>query len=143
MHDHLPTDRKGHLPTDRKGDVTYYNPTTKEKIISGVRTFRVRRVAGGDRINYTSVVSSSTASLQLVKTLLHSVVSDNAECMTIDDFFLLSTLPRAEYIRIPVPILPDDIREEFKLDQFIHNGFVLFEVTKGMYGLSQAGYLAQ
>ena len=61
----------------------------------------------------------------------------------IDDFFLLSTLPCAEYVRIPVPILPDDIGEEFKLDQFIHNGFVLFEVTKGMYGLRQAGYLAQ
>ena len=102
-----------------------------------IDTFRVRGVAGGDRINYTGVVSSSTASLQLVKTLLHSVVSDNAECMTIDidDFFLLSTPPRAEYIRIPVSILPDDIREEFKLDQYIYNGFVLFEVTKGMYGL--------
>ena len=73
------------------------------------------------------------------------MVSDNAECMTIDidDFFLFSTLPRAKYICIPVPILPDDIREEFKLDQYIHNGFVLFEVTKGMYGLSQKGYLAQ
>ena len=84
-------------------------------------------VADDDRINYTRVVSSSTASLQLVKTLL----------------FLLSTLPRAEYIRIPVPVLPDDIREEFQLDQYIYNGFVLFEVTKGMYGLPQAGYLAQ
>ena len=46
-------------------------------------------------------------------------------------------------IRIPVPILPDDIREEFLLDQYIHNGVVLFKVTKGMYGLPQAGYLAQ
>ena len=120
------------LPPDRKFDVTYYNPTNKEKIINGVRSFRVRGVAGGDRISYTGVVSSSTASLQLVKPLLHSVVSDNAECMTIDidDFFLLSTLPRAEYIRIPVPILPDEIREEFQLDQYIHNGFVLFKVRK-------------
>ena len=49
------------------------------------------------------------------ETLLHSVVPDNAECLTvdIDDFFLLSTLPRAENIRILVPIIPDDIREEF------------------------------
>ena len=61
----------------------------------------------------------------------------------IDDFFLLSTLPRSEYLRISVAILPDDIREEFLLDQYIHNDYVLFEVTKGMYGLPQAGYLAQ
>ena len=74
-------------------------------------------------MNFTSVVSSSTASLQLVRTLLHS------------DIFLRSNLPRAEYIRILVPILPDDIREEFQLDRFIHNGFVLLEVTKAMYGL--------
>ena len=40
----------------------------------------------------------------------------------IDDYFLLSTLPCAEYIRILVPILPDDIREEFQLDRYIHNG---------------------
>ena len=55
------------LPPDQKFEVTYYNSTTKEKIINGVRTFRVRELAGGDRINYTGVVSSSTASLQLVK----------------------------------------------------------------------------
>ena len=48
-----------------------------------------------------------------------------------------------EYIRIPVLILHDDIRDEFQLDQYIHNGYVLFEVTKGMYGLPQPGYLAQ
>ena len=133
------------LPADRRGDVTYYNPTTKEKLTNGRRTFRVRGVVGGDRINYTGVVSSSTASLQLVKVLLHSVVSDNADCMTIDidDFFLLSTLPRSEYVRISVALLPDDIREEFKLNQYIHNDYVLFEITKGMYGLPQAGYLAQ
>ena len=129
------------LPSDRRGDVTYYNPTTKEKLINGRRTSRVRGLAGGDRINYSGIVSSSTASLKLVKVLLHSVVSDNADCITIDidDFFLLSTLPRSEYLRISVAVLPDDIREEFHLDQYIHNDYVLFEVTKGMYGLPQAG----
>ena len=122
------------LPSDRRGDVIYYNPITREKLINSRRTFRVRGVAGGDRINYTGIVSSSTASLQLVKVLLHS---------DIDDFSLLSTLHCSEYVRISVAVLPDDIREEFQLDQYIHNDYVLFEITKGMYGLPQAGYLAQ
>ena len=61
----------------------------------------------------------------------------------IDDFFLLSTLPRSEYVRISVAVLPDDIREEFRLNQYIHNDYVLFEITKVMYGLPQAEYLAQ
>ena len=53
----------------------------------------------------------------------------------IDEFSLLSTLPHTEYISIAVAVLPDDIRGEFKLDQYIHNDYVLFEVTKLMYDL--------
>ena len=37
------------IPADRKFDVTYYNPTTKERIINGVRTFRVRGVKMSDK----------------------------------------------------------------------------------------------
>ena len=54
--------------------------------------------------------------------MILTIESDNVECMTIDidDFFILSCLPHAEYIRIRVPILPDDILEEFRLN---HNGY--------------------
>ena len=85
------------LPPDRRGDVTYYNPITKEKLVNGRRTFCVRGVAGGDRISYTGVVSSSTASLQLVKVLLHSVVSDNGDC--------ISVISKAFFFSAPSPVL--------------------------------------
>ena len=58
------------LPSNHRCDVTYYNHTIKEKVINGRRSFRVRGVAAGDCINFTSVDSSSTVSLKLVKIIL-------------------------------------------------------------------------
>ena len=133
-------------PEDRRKDTTYYNPQIKEKIgEDGLLTFRVRGTAGGDRINYPGNVSSSCADMPVVKTLLQSVVSDNANWMTADikDYYLMTPLTRSEYIRIPVKMIPESIIAKYALHPFIHHDKVLFEVTQGMYGLPQAGLLAQ
>ena len=50
---------------------------------------------------------------------------------------------RPEYIRIQRKLIPTDIIERHKLEQFMSNNSVLFEVNRGMYGLPQAGLLAQ
>jgi hypothetical protein len=133
-------------PADRRKDTTYYNPQIKEKIgEDGQRTFRVRGTAGGDRINYPGNVSSSCADMPVVKTLLQSVVSDNSNWMTADikDYYLMTPLTRSEYIRIPVKMIPESIIVKYHLRPFIHHDKILFEVTQGMYGLPQAGLLAQ
>ena len=44
---------------------------------------------------------------------------------------------------IPVKHLPDDIMEQFNLASLVVNGHVMVEIRKGMYGLPQAGLLAQ
>ena len=64
--------------------------------------------------------------------------------MTLDlkDFYLCSDLPGYEYVRIPTHMLPPAIITLYKLDNKIHNGYVYAEVRKGMYGLPQAGKLA-
>jgi len=38
--------------------------------------------------------------------------------------------------------MPQEIIDEYKLAQFEHNGWIYFELSKGMYGLKQAGRLA-
>ena len=142
MHAIQPDDQ----PMDRRKDTTYYNPQIKEKVApDGSRTFRVRGTAGGDRINYPGDVSSSCADVAVVKTLIQSVISDDAHWMTADikDYYLMTPLTRSEYIRIPLKLLPAAIIAKYSLDPFIHNDKVLFEVTQGMYGLPQAGLLAQ
>jgi hypothetical protein len=64
--------------------------------------------------------------------------------MTLDlkDFYLCSDLPEYEYVRIPTHLLPPAIVELYKLQDKIENGYVYAKVRKGMYGLPQAGKLA-
>jgi hypothetical protein len=83
--------------------------------------------------------------MSTVKILLQSVVSDNAKFMTLDikDFYLMTPLPRPEYIRVPLKFLSQKILDKHNLHQYIHNNSVLFEVTKSMYGLPHAGKIAQ
>jgi len=72
-------------------------------------------------------------------------VSDNANFMTLDikDFYLMTPLPRSEYIRIPQKFLSAQILAKHSLRPFLFNKSVLFEVTKSMYGLPHAGKIAQ
>ena len=109
------------------------------------KVYRIRGTAGGDRINYDGPTKANTAALPTVKILLQSVVSDNANFMTLDikDFYLMTPLPRPEYIRIPLKFLSQKVLDKHNLHQYIYNNSVLFEVTKSMYGLPHAGKIAQ
>lgn len=64
--------------------------------------------------------------------------------MTIDikDFYLNTPLPHAEYMRIPTDVIPSDIWDQYNLRHLEHNGFVYVEINRSMYGLPQAGRLA-
>ena len=133
-------------PVDRRGDTTYYNPKPKEKYDDDMnKVYRIRGTAGGDRINYDGPTKANTAAMGTVKILLQSVVSDNANWMTLDikDFYLMTPLPRSEYIRLPLKFLSPQILSKHNLNSFVHNNSVLFEVTKSMYGLPHAGKIAQ
>ena len=133
-------------PVDRRKDTTYYNPQVKEKPGSENTVLRrVRGTIGGDRINYPFDVSARTADLDVVKILLNSVISTDAQWMTLDivDYYLGTPLPRSEYLRIPRKFIPDDVMAQYNLEPFVSDGAILFEVLKGMYGLPQAGLLAQ
>ena len=90
-------------PLHRRQDTTYYNLQTKEnENADGQRTYRIRGTIGGDRVNYPGPTTARTAAMSLVKMLIHSVISDNAQWLTIDtkDFYLNTPLPRPEYLRI-------------------------------------------
>ena len=108
---------------------------------------RVHFTVGGDRLTYAGNVSTpATADLTTVKTLLNSIVSTpDARFMTIDikDFYLNTPMAQYEYyMRIPVKFLPADIVAQYNLLPLIHNDHIMVEIRKGMYGLPQAGILA-
>ena len=83
--------------------------------------------------------------MDVVRIPLNSVLADNAHWFTVDitDYYLGTPLLRPEYLRIGTKFLSTASIEAHQLSPYLHNGSVLFEVTKGMYGLPQSGLLAQ
>ena len=101
---------------------------------------RTRITIGGSRICYPGDVGTNTASLELVKILLNSVLSrKGARFSTIHlkNFYLDTPMPDPEYVRIKL----SDIPEEFILGQD-RDGWIYFEIRRGCYGLPQSGILA-
>ena len=102
---------------------------------------------GGNLINYPGDCGTPTADLLTVKLMFNSIISTpNAKFMTIDikDFYLMTPMDRFEYFRMKLELFPQDIIEEYGLrDKVDTDGNVFCEVRRGMYGLPQAGIIAQ
>jgi hypothetical protein len=137
-------------------EFVHFHDVPKNKVVTYVRivcadrpekvqVHRVRYTLGGDRIIYLGNKTTKTADIGTVKILLNSTLSTpGARFATIDlkDFYLETILPEPEYVRIPVRVLSKRILDLYKLHDKIHNGHVYCKVKKGMYGLPQAGKLA-
>ena len=51
-------------------------------------------------------------------------------------------LNRYEYMRMPLNLIPDEIIDLYQLRDKAKGEYVYMEIQKGMYGLPQAGILA-
>jgi hypothetical protein len=105
----------------------------------------VRFTCGGDHISYPGKVSTETADLTTAKLLFNSVISttgDHFAAFDIKNFYLNNPMDRFEYMWIPTPDIPEDIMSQYKLSSLVRNDWVLVEIHKGMYGLPQAGIIA-
>ena len=102
---------------------------------------------GGNLIVYPGDCGSPTVDLLTVKLLLNSVISTpNAKFMTIDikDFYLNTLMDRFEYMKLKLRDLPKYFVKLHNLASKVDkNGFVYLKIRRGMYGLPQAGILAQ
>ena len=132
------------IPVDRRKDITYgrivvdYRPQKSEP-------HRTRLTVGGNLINYPHSVSTKTAELQTAKLLFNSVISTrNAKfaCLDIGNFYLGTEMDRFEYMFLPLALIPQEIIDQYELQSKVHNDKVYLEIRKGMYGLPQAGILA-
>jgi hypothetical protein len=130
------------IPKDRK--ITYgkllcdFKPNKTEK-------HRVRLTVGGDRLDYSGDTAMSSADITTFKILINSTLSTiEAKMMMMDikNYYLGTPLPTYEYMRLPLTILPQDIIEKYDLTRLAVNGWVYLEILKGVYGLKQAGLLA-
>jgi hypothetical protein len=138
--------KPGQIPHDRRKDVTYGSFVCEVKS-NKTETHRTRLTAGGNRINYPGDVGTPTADMTLVKNFLNSVISTKgAKCVLLDvkDFYLNTPMARYEYMRIKLTDIPEEIIIEYNLhEKATNDGYVYIEIQKGMYGLPQAGIIAQ
>ena len=90
--------------------------------------------------------STPTADLLTVKLLLNSVISTpGAKFMTLDikDFYLDIPMEHHEFLRMKIDYFPQDVIDHYKLKEKVdEKGNLYVRVEKGMYGLPQAGVLA-
>jgi hypothetical protein len=130
------------IPKDRK--ITYgkivcdYKPHKQEKE-------RVRLTVGGDKLDYSGDVATSTADITTFKILINSTLSTKDATMMmmdINNYYLGTPLPRSEYMKMLLPHFPEEIIQKYNLNALAIDGWVNIEIRKGMYGLNQAGLLA-
>jgi hypothetical protein len=136
---------KRKVPQERFKDVTYAKfvcTERPEKTEKNCTKFTI----GGDRINYPGEVSTPTADLLVAKIFFNDTISTlGAKFMTMDisNFYLNSPLPRPEYIRINISDITEEIINEYNLrEKATEAGHVYNEANKGMYGIPQAGLIA-
>ena len=106
---------------------------------------RVRITAGGNLIQYPGELTTRTADMRTSKIMWNSVISTRgARYMVADagNFYLATPMERKEYLRIAVELIPQEFMDEYNLHIKVKNGYVYCEIVRGMYGLPQAGILA-
>jgi hypothetical protein len=130
------------IPEDR--NITYgkivcdYKPHKQEKEC-------VRLTVGGDRLDYSGDVATSTANITAFKILINSTLSTKDAAtmmMDIKKYYLGTPLPRFEYMKMLISRFPDEIIQKYNLNALAVDGWVYIEIRKCMYGLKQAGLLA-
>jgi hypothetical protein len=128
----------------KKRQITYgkivcdYKPHKKEKE-------RVRLTVGSDRLDYSGDVVTSMADITTFKILINSTLSTaDAAMMMMDikNYYLGTPLPQFEYMKMLLSRFPEEIVNKYNLNALAVDGWVYIEIQKGMYGLKQAGLLA-
>jgi hypothetical protein len=104
------------IPKDRK--INYgkilcdYKPHKKEKEC-------VRLTVGGDRLNYSGDVATSTADITTFKILINSTLSTEDAAMMmmdIENYYLGTPLPWCEYMKMLLSRFPEEIIQKYNLN---------------------------
>jgi hypothetical protein len=137
---------KPEIPQAQHKDITYGCIVCTDRF-EKKDPYQTRITMGGNLVTYPDNCGTPTANLLTVKLMLNSIISSlNAKFMTIDlkDFYLNTPMSRYEYFRMKLELVPQDVINEYGLQNKIDtDGNIFCEVKQGMYSLPQAGILAQ
>ncbi len=133
----IPNISKDQPPTYAKVVVAY--PPQKED------PYRVRFTAGENLINYPGELTMCTANMTTTKLHWNNVLSTpkaHYMCLDIDNFYLMAALDRYEYMKMPINLFPPWIIKQYGLHNKIVGGYIYLQMRKAVWGLPQAGILA-
>jgi hypothetical protein len=100
---------------------------------------------GGDRLDYYGDVTTSTADITAFEILINRTLSTKDATMMmmyIKNYYLGTPLPRFESMKMMLSRFPEEIVQKYNLNALAIDGWVYIEIRKGMYGLKQAGLIA-
>ena len=108
--------------------------------------YRTRITVGGNLIDYPGNLSMKVADMTTFKILVNSTLSTpGAKWLGLDvkNYYLGTPMDNYEYMFIPINQIPQEIIDHYNLHNIVHKGKVYIEIRRGMYGLPQAGILAE
>jgi hypothetical protein len=131
-------------------NIPKYRKTTYGKIVCDDKPHKkekecVRLTIGGDILDYSGDVATTTADITTIKILINSSLStEDAAMMMMDikNYYLGTPLPRFEYMKMLLSRFLEEIIQKYNLNAVAVDSWVHIEIRKGMYGLKQAGLLA-
>ena len=106
---------------------------------------RICITAGGNLINYPGELTTQTVDLTTSKLMWNSVLSTEGAkymCLDINNLYLTAPLDRYEYMKMLLSLFPAWTKEQYNLDKLAKYGFVYLEMHRSVWGLPQAGILA-
>jgi hypothetical protein len=86
---------------------------------------------GGDRLDYSGDVATSTADTTTFKILINSPLStQDATMMAMDikNYYLGTPLPRFEYMKMLLSCFPEEIVQKYNLNALAVDGWVYIEI---------------
>ena len=107
---------------------------------------RLRMCMGGDKMKTGMETTTRTADLTTCKLHINAVVSTPGARFAggdVKDFYLNTPLKRKRYGKVRAKYILDETIIKINLERYIEdNGWIHFEIGKGMYGIPEAGRLA-
>jgi hypothetical protein len=94
---------------------------------------RIRLTVGGDRLDYSGDVATSTADITTFKILINTTLSTKDAAMMMMDikkYYLGTPLPRYEYMRMLLSRFPEEIVDNYNLKALAFDGWVYIEIRK-------------
>ena len=107
---------------------------------------RLRMCMGGNNMESVIETTTRTADLTTCKLHMNGVLSTPSARFAGGDvkyFYLNTPLKRNRYRKVRAKYIPEETIRKHDLEQYIEdNGWHHFEIGKGMYGIPEAGRLA-